>query len=293
MLDQPNSTHPLLSVVLAMHNEAGNAGPLIAEIVAALAGTSFEIVCVDDGSTDATAVELAAAAERTASFRVLRHRCQSGQSLALVTGIKAARGDWIATLDGDGQNDPRDIPRLLAEAERHKSRPILIAGHRRRRRDRLGKRLASRFANGLRSRLLGDATPDTGCGLKVFRRADFLDLPRFNHMHRFLPALFLRHGGEVLSVPVNHRPRTNGRSHYGSLDRALVGIVDLFGVLWLLRRWRQVEAEEVTLPANRSSPAFTELRQSQSGLWQRADAAVRDTVPLHAVGLDEDRCAGG
>ncbi|HUC19793.1 MAG TPA: glycosyltransferase family 2 protein [Acetobacteraceae bacterium] len=239
-------TPPLLSVVVAMHNEAGNVGPLIEEIAAALAGSRFEIIAVNDGSQDTTAAELQAAAERCPSLRVIRHRAQAGQSMALITGVKAAHGPWIATLDGDGQNDPADIPRLFARARQHGLDPILIAGFRQHRRDSLAKRWGSRFANSVRSRLLRDATPDTGCGLKIFRREDFLALPHFNHMHRFLPALFLRHGGTVISVPVNHRPRTNGRSHYGSLDRLLVGITDLAGAAWLLRRWRQVEVEETT-----------------------------------------------
>jgi glycosyltransferase involved in cell wall biosynthesis len=239
-------TPPLLSVVVAMHDEAGNAGPLIAEIVAALAGTRFEILAVDDGSRDATASELHDAAEHCPNLRVLRHRAQAGQSMAVITGVKAAHGVWIATLDGDGQNDPADIPRLFAAARTHGPEPVLIAGYRQLRRDSLAKRWGSRFANTVRARLLGDATPDTGCGLKIFRRADFLALPHFNHMHRFLPALFLRHGGTVRSVPVNHRPRTRGRSHYGSLDRLLVGITDLAGTLWLLRRWRRVEVDETT-----------------------------------------------
>jgi dolichol-phosphate mannosyltransferase len=252
----PAEAPPLLSVVVAMHNEAGNVQPLIDEIAATLAGTRFEIVVVDDGSRDTTAAELQDAAERHPSLRVLRHRAQAGQSMAVITGVKAAHGGWVATLDGDGQNDPADIPRLFAAARQHGPEPVLIAGYRQRRRDSLAKRWGSRFANGVRSRLLGDATPDTGCGLKVFRRADFLTLPHFNHMHRFLPALFLRHGGTVLSVPVNHRPRTRGRSHYGSLDRLMVGITDLAGTLWLLRRWRKVEVEEITpLPVLRADSA--------------------------------------
>lgn len=227
----------LLSVVVPMHNEAANAGPLIAEIAAALKGTRFEIVAIDDGSTDATAAELDKAAQGCAELCVLRHRMRSGQSMAVISGIKAARGQWIATLDGDGQNDPQDIPKLLAAALAQNAASVLIAGFRRHRRDSLAKRWGSRFANAIRAKLLGDGTPDTGCGLKVFRREDFLALPQFNHMHRFLPALFLRNGGAVVSVPVNHRPRTQGRSHYGSLDRLAVGIVDLAGVWWLKRRW--------------------------------------------------------
>jgi dolichol-phosphate mannosyltransferase len=160
----------------------------------------------------------------------------------VLTGVRAARGIWIATLDGDGQNDPADIPALLAQA-RAAGPLTLIAGHRVTRRDTRTKRLASRMANGIRARLLGDATPDTGCGLKVFRREDFLRLPHFDHMHRYLPALFIREGGGVVSVPVNHRPRTRGRSKYGTLDRLWVGIFDLAGVYWLQRRWKRPVVE--------------------------------------------------
>ncbi|MBV9813760.1 MAG: glycosyltransferase family 2 protein [Acetobacteraceae bacterium] len=232
-------TDPLLSVVVPVRNEAENIAPLVAEIGAALAGLPHEIVYVDDGSTDATAAALAAAEP---PVRWLRHRTSCGQSAAIATGIRAARGAWIATLDGDGQNDPADIPALLARARAEDGgdvSPLLVAGHRTRRRDRLIKRLSSRIANGVRARLLGDRTPDTGCGLKVFRREAFLDLPRFDHMHRFLPALFLRAGGRVISVPVNHRPRVRGRSNYGTLDRLWVGLFDLVGVMWLMRRARR------------------------------------------------------
>jgi len=232
---------PLLSVVVPMHNEAENAGPLIDEIAAALKDTRFEIVAIDDGSADGTAAELDKAVKRCSQLRVLRHRMQSGQSMAVITGVKAAHGQWVATLDGDGQNDPQDIPHLLAAAQAHNAASVLIAGFRRKRRDSLAKRWGSRFANTIRAKLLGDGTPDTGCGLKVFRREDFLALPQFDHMHRFLPALVLRNGGTVVSVPVNHRPRSKGRSHYGSLDRLAVGIVDLAGVWWLKRRWRRTE----------------------------------------------------
>jgi dolichol-phosphate mannosyltransferase len=237
----PVATPPLLSVVVPMHNEAGNAGPLIAEIATALVGIRAEIVAVDDGSADGTAAELQRAAETCPSLRVIRHRERSGQSMAVITGVKSAHGSWIATLDGDGQNDPQDIPTLLAAAEANGADSVLIAGFRRLRRDSFAKRWGSRFANTVRARLLGDGTPDTGCGLKVFRREDFLALPQFDHMHRFLPALFLRQGGTVISLPVNHRPRTSGHSHYGSLDRLAVGIVDLAGVWWLKRRWCRPE----------------------------------------------------
>src|SRR4051812_42657170 len=180
-----------------------------------------------------------------APLRVLRPRQSCGQSAAIVTGVKAARGTWIATLDGDGQNDPADIPRLLARAQQEGG-AILVAGHRVTRRDSWVKRRSSRIANRVRARLLKDATPDTGCGLKVFARALFLDLPYFDHMHRFLPALVLRQGGRVVSEPVNHRPRVRGTSNYGTLDRLAVSLFDLVGVAWLQRRWKRpaVEAAE-------------------------------------------------
>jgi dolichol-phosphate mannosyltransferase len=228
---------PLLSVVVPVRNEAANIAPLIAEIRAALAGVAHEIVYVDDGSDDSTAEALREAAAAGPLVR-RAHAKSCGQSAAIVTGVRAAQGGWIATLDGDGQNDPADIPALWARAQ---SEPglVLLAGHRVNRRDSATKRLTSRFANRLRAALLKDATPDTGCGLKMFRRDAFLELPAFDHMHRFLPALFIRAGGRVVSVPVNHRPRLRGASKYGTLDRALVGVFDLMGVFWLQRRWRR------------------------------------------------------
>ena len=240
------SPAPLLSVVVPVRNEALNVAPLVAEIRAALAGVDHEIVYVDDGSTDDTAARL-----RETGVRVLRHRNGCGQSAAIITGVRAARGHWVATLDGDGQNDPADIPALLARARVERpvddpaaqAVPLLIAGHRTRRRDTWVKRLSSRAANRIRAALLHDATPDTGCGLKLFERAVFLDLPHFDHMHRFLPALVLRAGGRVVSVPVNHRPRTQGHSNYGTLDRAWVGLFDLVGVFWLQRRWRRPQVD--------------------------------------------------
>ena len=163
---------------------------------------------------------------------------------AIVSGVLAARAPWIATLDGDGQNDPADIPKLWARARAEAASraeaatpAILVAGHRVSRKDSGVKRVTSRIANAVRARLLGDATPDTGCGLKLFPRALFLDLPRFDHMHRYLPALVLRQGGQVVSEPVNHRPRVRGTSNYGTLDRLAVSISDMLGVIWLLGRW--------------------------------------------------------
>ena len=234
-----------LSVVVPVHNEAENVGPLIGEIGTALDGVvDYEIVYVDDGSSDATAERLAEAGKGFPRLRVLRHRQQSGQSTALWTGVRHARAPWIATLDGDGQNDPADIPKLLSLALDPDLKLDLVAGHRVTRRDSVVQRLASRIANGVRSRMLHDDTPDTGCGLKLFSREVFLALPYFDHMHRFLPALVLRGGGRVRSVPVNHRPRQRGRSHYGINNRLWVGLVDLVGVMWLRRRTRLTQVDE-------------------------------------------------
>ena len=235
---------PLLSVVVPVRNEAPNIRPLIEEITRALTGFDHQIVYVDDGSSDATIDELRTIAGEVGTLTIRRHRVSCGQSAAIITGVRAAGGCWIATLDGDGQNDPADILRLLRMAQADNGPgPVLFAGHRTARRDSRVKRISSHVANRVRSALLGDATPDTGCGLKLFQRAAFMELPHFDHMHRFLPALFLRAGGRVRSVPVNHRPRLRGRSNYGTLDRLAVGVVDLVGVAWLQRRSRRPEVE--------------------------------------------------
>ena len=181
---------------------------------------------------------LAALAQELPRLRVLRHRQRAGQSAAVVHGVRVAKGPWIATLDGDGQNDPADIPRLLAAVRDPAAPPglRLINGQRQRRYDSLVRKLSGRIANTIRARVLGDATPDSGCGIKLFNRECFLAVPHFDHMHRFLPALFQRSGWRVASLPVNHRPRRHGRSHYGVLNRTWIGIADLAGVLWLNRR---------------------------------------------------------
>jgi len=237
---------PELSVVVPVHNERDNIVPLLSEIVSALRGKAdFEIVYVDDASKDDSLAVLTAAKGQFPELRVLRHLSQSGQSTALRTGIRAARGAWIATLDGDGQNDPADIPKLLAMRSQSPDAIKLFAGWRVDRKDTGSKRWASKFANAIRSRLLRDETPDTGCGIKLFERAAFLDLPYFDHMHRYLPALFQRAGWQVKSVPVNHRPRGSGVSNYNNLNRALVGISDLRGVSWLIRRSKRTGVEEV------------------------------------------------
>jgi dolichol-phosphate mannosyltransferase len=237
---------PQLSVVVPVHNERDNIVPLLTEIAAALRGhCDFEIVYVDDASKDDSLAVLTAAKASFPELRVLRHLAQSGQSTAVRTGIKAARGAWIATLDGDGQNDPADIPKLLAMRDASPESIKLFAGWRVERKDSGSKRWASRFANAIRARLLRDETPDTGCGIKLFERAAFLDLPYFDHMHRYLPALMQRAGWRVLSVPVNHRPRGAGLSKYNNFNRALVGIADLRGVAWLIRRSKRTGVEEI------------------------------------------------
>lgn len=236
---------PLVSVVIPLRNEAANIAPLVAEIRTALGETPHEIICVDDGSTDGTPAILMqlASAGIDPPLRRLRHRVSCGQSAAIMTGVGAARGEWIATLDGDGQNDPADIPRLLARASAMPGQAVMVVGHRVDRKDGWLKRRSSRLANFVRARLLRDATPDSGCGLKVFPRRTFLAFPQFDHMHRFLPALALRAGAVVVSEPVRHRARRHGRSNYGTLDRLSVSILDVIGVAWLQRRGRRPELE--------------------------------------------------
>jgi dolichol-phosphate mannosyltransferase len=226
-----------LAIVIPVLNEAENIALLLQEIESALDGhNGYDIIVVDDGSSDATPAVLAQCRERHPQLQVLRHTECRGQSAALLSGVRHARREWIATLDGDGQNDPADIQRLR-DAIRCASRPVsLVSGDRRQRRDGWLKRVSSRLANRVRGVVLGDGTPDTGCGLKLFRRSVFMALPHFDHMHRFLPALVQMQGGEVLSVEVGHRARRHGRSSYGVHNRLWVGLVDLLGVLWLQRR---------------------------------------------------------
>jgi dolichol-phosphate mannosyltransferase len=236
-----------LSVVIPVFNEQDNIAPLVAEIRAALEGRlEYELIYVDDGSEDATAGRLAELQALVPGLRVLRHAARVGQSAALMSGVRAAHASWIVTLDGDGQNDPADIPKLF-DALRAPARPAnlaLVTGHRKRRRDTWLRRASSRVANGVRAQLLGDATPDTGCGLKLIARETCLQLPYFDHMHRFLPALVQRNGGATISVEVNHRPRASGQSKYGVRNRLWVGIVDLAGVMWLQRRMKRPSVVE-------------------------------------------------
>lgn len=229
---------PLLSVVVPVLNEADNIRPLVDEIVTALDGVcDFEIVYVDDGSTDGTRNTLLTLRKSEPRLRVVIHDKCAGQSAGLRTGVMAAHGDLIATLDGDGQNDPADIPKLLkAFQSESRSGRLMVTGHRVNRRDSWAKRRASRIANAIRRAALRDDNPDTGCSLKLYERSLFLRFPYFDHMHRYLPALAKRENCAVRVVPVNHRHRTQGRSKYTNLGRLLVGIPDLLGVMWLIRR---------------------------------------------------------
>lgn len=234
-------SHVNLSVVVPVFNEAQNIKPLILEIVDALKEwCEYEIVYVDDGSDDGTGSLLDELASDTSlRLSVKHHGSRSGQSAALLTGIRAAGGDWIATLDGDGQNVPGDIRNLVQRAiaaHAQDDSVVCVAGMRMGRKDSVVRRLSSRVANSIRQWLLADGIRDTGCGLKVFHRDAFLALPHFDHMHRFIPALFQASGGKVLTEAVAHRPRTSGVSKYGIANRLWVGIVDLGGVFWLRRR---------------------------------------------------------
>jgi dolichol-phosphate mannosyltransferase len=243
-----NDSGPAVSVVVPVRNEAGNVAPLVAEIAAALAGRVFEILYVNDGSRDGTEQELRGLMTLRPWLRQLRHAQSCGQSAAVRSGVIAARAAVVVTLDGDGQNDPAFIPALLAALEQGAPQIGLVAGQRVGRKATGFKRWQSRTANAVRDAVLKDGTRDTGCGLKAFRRDLFLALPYFDGLHRFLPALVRREGYDVGYVDVVDRPRRHGTSNYGLWDRLWVGILDLAGVWWLIRRRRRVpECEEVTL----------------------------------------------
>ena len=237
----------MITVVVPIYNERDNIEPLIEEILKTTEDLPVsEIIYVDDSSTDGSWDVLTALRTKYPPLRIIRHKNNSGQSAALWTGIKAAGNDFIVTLDGDGQNPPADIKLLWEAYSRHKDPlpRLAVLGERNKRNDNWIRRFSSRFANGLRASLLKDMTKDTGCSLKLFRRKDYLNLPYFDHMHRFLPALLIREGVRLIHVGVSHRPRTHGQSKYGTLDRALVGISDIRGVLWLQKRARRAPENE-------------------------------------------------
>jgi dolichol-phosphate mannosyltransferase len=245
----PLTDEPWLSIVIPLKNEAENVDFVTEAIVEACAGLApYEVVYVDDGSTDATAARVRALAERFPFVRLVQHATSGGQSAAVHSGVTLARGDVIATIDGDGQNPPSEIPKLAArlEGRAFAAGVGLIAGERVGRQDTASKRWASRGANALRLWLLKDGTRDTGCGLKMFPRDLFLTLPYFDHMHRYLPALVARDGWRTLHVDVAHAPRHAGRSNYANLGRALVGVSDLMGVMWLIRRRKKARPVEAT-----------------------------------------------
>jgi dolichol-phosphate mannosyltransferase len=227
-----------VSIVIPMRNEAENVGPLIADITTAIADLSdYEIIVVDDGSSDDTAGCVRALGRQDPRIRLVRHAKSAGQSAAVHSGVLRATAPIICTLDGDGQNPPMELPKLYTPLLQDQTGQLaLVAGQRVARQDTLSKRLASRMANGLRGWLLRDGTRDTGCGLKGFRRDAFLSLPYFDHMHRYLPALFKRDGWQITLVDVSHKERHAGRSNYSNIQRAFVGIYDLIGVAWLIRR---------------------------------------------------------
>jgi dolichol-phosphate mannosyltransferase len=237
-----------VSIVIPVRNEAENVAPLIAEIAAAFDGRwAYEIIYVNDGSTDATAERISAVMRQRGNLRQIRHTTSSGQSAAVRSGVRAARGAIVATLDGDGQNDPVFLPDLISAIENGGGRVGLAAGQRIGRKDTGFKKIQSRIANGVRNAILRDGTRDTGCGLKAFRREVFLALPYFDGLHRFLPALVRREGYEIAYVDVIDRPRRSGVSNYGFFDRLWIGIMDLAGVWWLIRRKKSTPvATEVT-----------------------------------------------
>lgn len=229
---------PDYSIVVPVFDEGEAAPKLAREIAAAFAGEAYEMIFVDDASRDDTKARLIALKAEIPQLRVLGHRKNSGQSRAVRSGVLAARGPIIVTLDGDGQNDPADAPRLAKALQAGPDTLALVGGERVKRQDSSAKRFASKFGNGVRKRLLKDTANDTGCGLKAFRREAFLRLPYFDHIHRYIPALMLREGYEVAFQPVNHRHRETGVSKYTNFGRLKASISDLLGMMWLQSRAR-------------------------------------------------------
>lgn len=230
--------HSKISVVIPIYNEEGNIINLIDELIPIVDKIGGEIIIVDDNSNDASR-DLILKKKNNVNIEILllEHAKQYGQSAGLLTGIKAAKNDLIVTLDGDGQNDPKDITSMLKVWEdNNENSYVLVIGHRKNRQDNWSRRYASLMAKRFRKFILKDSTPDSGCGIKVFSRHLFLSLPYFDHIHRFLPALTRRHGGSVISHIVSHRNRSSGVSKYSNWQRFRVGLIDLYGVSWLIKR---------------------------------------------------------
>ena len=271
-----------ISILVPVMNEAGNIRPLIDEICNAMAGRQFEIIYVDDASDDATAEELLAILGDVPQLRVLRHTKRAGQSAAIRSGLLKANGTLIGVLDGDGQNVPKDFPALedaLTDASKDGAM-VMAAGIRQRRNDSPMRLLASRGAKWIRISLLGDTHPDSGCGIKILPRDLFMQLPFFNHMHRFMPSLVRRHGGIVIGVPVAHRPRIVGVSKYRILDRLLVGVSDVIGVIWLLRRGpAQGYVTEIMVPkTGHRSIAKKVGKEASKRLSKRVSKGLKDVA---------------
>ncbi len=235
-----------LSIVIPVFNEAENIKQLIEEVMQACASIEqLELIIVDDTSTDNTWDVLKKINQNTPILRLIQHKNNTGQTAAIVTGIKTATHDIIATLDGDGQNDPNDIIKMLDIWQQQSSTNYVIVGHRTTRKDSLHKRISSKIVNRIHNVLFKDGCRDTGCGIKIFKRSDFLKLPHFDNIHRFLPALFTSIQVQSINVPVNHRPRTKGQSKYGFFDRFSAWIIDIFGIIWLKRRSVNVASREM------------------------------------------------
>lgn len=272
---------PDLSVVIPARDEVTAIGPLVTNIAKVLRGRAFEVIVIDDGSRDGTFALLASLSKTQPWLKVLRHDESAGQSFSIRQGVRAAQGALIVTLDGDGQNPADQIPKLLAPFDADTSPALgLVQGERVRRQDSLPKRLASRAANTIRGALLHDGVRDSGCGMKAFRRNAYLELPWFDHIHRFMPAMMLREGWQVVTVPVTHSERVGGQSKYGNFTRALVGVPDLLGAAWLIRRAGQPrhapqELERVTAISRgdfKSSGSCTEaVRSAPPNIWARTD----------------------
>ena len=239
---------PGISIVVPVHNEQENVLPLAEEVKEALAACyPYELIFVDDASTDNThTLLLDSLKKKSLSIKIIKHRHNAGQSAAVLTGVHHAKYSWVATLDGDRQNDPRDIVNLIHLVEQQHLTNTLLMGVRINRQDTTIRKLSSRLANAIRRTLLQDNCPDSACGIKLFPRDLFLALPHFRNFHRFMPALFHRAGASILNVPVNHRPRVAGKSKYGISNRLWVGIIDLIGMAWLMRRPIHVEASDVS-----------------------------------------------